>query len=213
VFGSKDAGDRAISFYGAELADFCLHAARYANWPRALLQWLHASEASQPRHAAGFGTTSWSSGKAEARRCQRALCEEAATATHDQPSAKRARVLFEYCIRRDTEDGAAPGRSHQPSLRNPLTDELSHGMIGATCRRASDNVMGSAVVFAHASASPGAHTDSEAIDTLVPIAIKHSMLLSRTRSAHGDWSPLLAATDFRHGTEDVIASGASLPCG
>jgi hypothetical protein len=38
---------------------------------------------------------------------------------------------FEYCIRRDTEDGRGPwkGRINQAS-GNPLTEELSHGMIG-----------------------------------------------------------------------------------
>jgi len=36
--------------------------------------------------------------------------------------------------------------SHQPSLGEPLTEELSHGMIGATCRRASDSTMDSGLL-------------------------------------------------------------------
>jgi site-specific recombinase XerD len=38
---------------------------------------------------------------------------------------------FEYCIRRDTEDGRGPWKGRiNPASGNPLTEELSHGMIG-----------------------------------------------------------------------------------
>ena len=38
---------------------------------------------------------------------------------------------FEYCIRRDTEDGRGPWKGRiNPASGNPLTEELRHGMIG-----------------------------------------------------------------------------------
>ena len=38
---------------------------------------------------------------------------------------------FEYCIRRDTEDGRGPWKDRiNPASGNPLTEELRHGMIG-----------------------------------------------------------------------------------
>jgi hypothetical protein len=38
---------------------------------------------------------------------------------------------FEYCIRRDTEDGRGPWKGRiNPASGNPLTEELSHGMMG-----------------------------------------------------------------------------------
>jgi hypothetical protein len=38
---------------------------------------------------------------------------------------------FEYCIRRDTEDGRGPWKGRiNPASGNPLTEELRHEMIG-----------------------------------------------------------------------------------
>src|SRR6266849_265994 len=38
---------------------------------------------------------------------------------------------FEYCIRRDTEDGRGPWKGRiNPASGNPLTEELRHGVIG-----------------------------------------------------------------------------------
>jgi hypothetical protein len=38
---------------------------------------------------------------------------------------------FEYCIRCDTEDGCGSWKGRiNPASANPLTEELSHGMIG-----------------------------------------------------------------------------------
>jgi site-specific recombinase XerD len=38
---------------------------------------------------------------------------------------------FDYCIRRDTEDGRGPWKGRiNPASGNPLTEELRHGMIG-----------------------------------------------------------------------------------
>jgi integrase/recombinase XerD len=38
---------------------------------------------------------------------------------------------FEYCIRRDTEDGRGPWKGRiNPASGNPVTEELSHGMVG-----------------------------------------------------------------------------------
>jgi site-specific recombinase XerD len=67
--------------------------------------------------------------------------KQGAIVTHSAQMPRQARTInhrlsvlasyFEYCIRRDTEDGRGPWKGRiNPASGNPLTEELRHGMIG-----------------------------------------------------------------------------------
>ncbi len=67
--------------------------------------------------------------------------KQGAVATHFAQKPRQPRTInhrlsvlasyFEYCIRRDTEDGRGPWKGRiNPASGNPLTEELRHGMIG-----------------------------------------------------------------------------------
>jgi integrase/recombinase XerD len=66
---------------------------------------------------------------------------QGAVSAHPAKKARQPRTInhrlsvltsyFEYCIRRDTEDGRGPWKGRiNPASGNHLTEELSHGMIG-----------------------------------------------------------------------------------
>jgi hypothetical protein len=67
--------------------------------------------------------------------------KQGAVDTHSAQKSRQPRTInhrlsvlasyFEYCIRRDTEDGRGPWKGRiNPASGNPLTEELRHGMIG-----------------------------------------------------------------------------------
>jgi hypothetical protein len=66
---------------------------------------------------------------------------QGAVSAHSTEKPRRPRTInhrlsvlasyFEYCIRRDTEDGCGHWKGRiNPASGNPLTEELRHGMIG-----------------------------------------------------------------------------------
>jgi site-specific recombinase XerD len=97
------------------------------------LSWLHASRGDPDqvtRQIVGSYITEFARG-----------AKEGAVATRFGQKPRQPRTInhrlnvlasyFEYCIRRDTEDGRGPWKGRiNPASGNPLTEELRHGMIG-----------------------------------------------------------------------------------
>ena len=106
---------------------------------------------------------------------------------------------FEYCIRRDTEDGRGPWKGRiNPATGNPLTEELRHGMIGRYLparQRQRDGFRRRIPRTLPKILEP------TAIQKLIDSASSYRnkailILLSRAGQRVGDWSPLLADTGF-----------------
>src|SRR5439155_9691952 len=105
---------------------------------------------------------------------------------------------FEYCIRRDTEDGRGPWEGRiNPASGNPLTEELSHGMIGRDLparKRQRDGFRRRITRTLPKVLEPTAI--QQLIDTAASYRDKAIlMLLCRTGQRIGDWS----AVAGRHG--------------
>jgi site-specific recombinase XerD len=105
---------------------------------------------------------------------------------------------FEYCIRRDTEDGSGPWKGRiNPASGNPLTEELRHGTIGRDLParqrqrdgfrrripRTLPKVLGPTAIQKLID-SAGSYRDKAIL-----------ILLSRAGQRIGDWSPVAG----RHG--------------
>ena len=135
---------------GAELARlFCLHAARLRAGPRAFLRRLNASggDPDQSRVRSSAATVTEFARGAK----QGAVASTAQKPRQPRTVNHRLSVLasyFDYCIRRDTEDGCGPWEGPiNPASGNPITEELSHGMVGRDLPRARDNAKDSVAVF------------------------------------------------------------------
>jgi site-specific recombinase XerD len=105
---------------------------------------------------------------------------------------------FEYCIRRDTEDGRGPWNGRiNPASGNPLTEELRHGMIGRDLplrKRQRDGFRRRIPRTLPEILEPTAI--QRLIDTAASYRDKAILiLLSRTGQRIGDWS----AVAGRHG--------------
>jgi integrase/recombinase XerD len=119
--------------------------------------------------------------------------------------------------RRDTEDGRGPWKGRiNPASGNPLTEELSHGMIGRDLparQRQRDGFRRRIPRTLPKVLEP------PAIQKLIDSAGSYRdkailILLSRTGQRIGDWSPVAG----RHGIlgmelEDVDSKRRSSPCG
>ena len=112
--------------------------------------WLHAS-GGDPNHVTRQTVGSYITEFARGARQGAVSAHSAKKPRQPRTINHRLSVLasyFEYCIRRDTEDGRGPWKGRiNPASGNPLTEELRHGMIGRTCQRANDSVMDSGAVF------------------------------------------------------------------
>jgi site-specific recombinase XerD len=136
VCDSKDAGVGSCDQFLTELSlrDCSVYTQRaYAIGLAHFFSWLHASGGDPDRvtrQAVGIYITEFAKGTKQgavgARGTQKP--RQPRTINH------RLSVLasyFEYCVRRDTEDGRGPWKGRiNPASGNPLTEELRHGMIG-----------------------------------------------------------------------------------
>ena len=105
---------------------------------------------------------------------------------------------FKYCIRRDTEDARGPWKGRiNPASGNPLTEELSHGMIGRDLplrKRQRDGFRRRIPRTLPEILEPAAI--QQLIDTAASFRDKAILILmSRTGQRIGDWS----AVAGRHG--------------
>jgi integrase/recombinase XerD len=105
---------------------------------------------------------------------------------------------FEYCIRRDTEDGRGPWKGRiNPASGNPLTEELRHGMIGRDLPARHRQRDGFRRRIARTLPKV---LEPTAIQKLIDSARSYRdkailTLLSRAGQRIGDWSPVAG----RHG--------------
>ena len=136
VCDSKDAGVGSCDQFLTELSlrDCSVYTQRaYAIGLAHFFSWLHAS-GGDPDHVTrqivGSYITEFARG-----------AKQGAVGAHSAQKPRQPRTInhrlsvlasyFEYCIRRDTEDGRGPWNGRiNPASGNPLTEELSHGMIG-----------------------------------------------------------------------------------
>src|SRR5438067_876427 len=133
---------------------------------------------------------------------------QGAVSTHSAQMPRQPRTInhrlsvpasyFEYCIRRDTEDGRGPWEGRiNPASGNPLTEELSHGMIGRDLparKRQRDGFRRRITRTLPKVLEPTAI--QQLIDTAASYRDKAIlMLLCRTGQRIGDWS----AVAGRHG--------------
>jgi site-specific recombinase XerD len=136
VCDSKDTGVGSCNQFLAELSlrDCSVYTQRaYALGLAHFFSWLHASGGDPDhvtRQAVGIYITEFGRG---AR--QGPIGVRSAEKPRQPRTIKhRLSVLasyFEYCIRRDTEDGRGPWKGRiNPASGSPLPEELSHGMIG-----------------------------------------------------------------------------------
>jgi integrase/recombinase XerD len=136
VCDSKDAGVGSCDQFLTELSlrDCSVYTQRaYALGLAHFFSWLHASGGDpRPRHA----SDRWQlhhrvRARREAGRCRRAGSQKPRKPRTINHRLSVLASYFEYCIRRDTEDGRGPWKGRiNPASGNPLTEELRHGMIG-----------------------------------------------------------------------------------
>ena len=136
VCDSKDAGVGSCDQFLTELSlrDCSVYTQRaYAIGLAHFFSWLHAS-GGDPDHVTrqivGSYITEFAQG------AKQGAVGARGTQKPRQPRTINHRLsvlasYFEYCIRRDTEDGRGPWNGRiNPASGNPLTEDLRHGMIG-----------------------------------------------------------------------------------
>jgi integrase/recombinase XerD len=135
IYDSNNAGVESSDQFLTELSlrDCSVYTQRaYALGLAHFFSWLHASGGDPDqvtRQIVGSYITEFARGAK-----QSAVATHAAKPRQPRTINHRLSVLasyFEYCIRRDTEDGRGPWKGRiNPASGNPLTEELRHGMIG-----------------------------------------------------------------------------------
>src|SRR5271156_3836688 len=202
VCDSKDAGVGLCNQFLTELSlrDCSVYTQRaYALGLAHFFSWLHVSGGDPDqvtRQIVGGYITEFARGaKQGAVAAHGAMPRQPRTINH------RLSVLasyFEYCIRRDTEDGRGPWKGRiNPASGNPLAEEQRHGMIGRDLparQRQRDGFRRRIPRTLPKVLEP------TAIQKLIDIAVSYRdkailMLLSRTGQRIGDWS----AVAGRHG--------------
>jgi len=203
VCDSKDAGVGPCNHFLTELSlrDCSVYTQRaYAIGLAHFFSWLHASGGDPDRvtrQAIGSYITEFARG-----------ARQGAVSVHSAQKPRQPRTInhrlsvlasyFEYCIRRDTEDGRGPWEGRiNPASGNPLTEELSHGMIGRDLparKRQRDGFRRRITRTLPKVLEPTAI--QQLIDTAASYRDKAIlMLLCRTGQRIGDWS----AVAGRHG--------------
>ena len=136
VCDSKNAGVGSCDQFLTELSlpDCSVYAQRaYAIGLAHFFSWLHAS-GGDPNHVTRQIVGNYISSFAKGAKQGAVVTHSAQTPRQPRTINHRLSVLasyFEYCIRRDTEDGHGPWKGRiNPASGNPLTEELRHGMIG-----------------------------------------------------------------------------------
>ncbi len=136
VCNSKDAGVGSCDQFLMELSlrDCSVYTQRaYAIGLAHFFSWLHAA-GGDPDHVTRQIVGSYIT--AFARSARQGAVGARGTQKPRQPRTINHRLsvlasYFDYCIRRDTEDGRGPWKGRiNPASGNPLTEELRHGMIG-----------------------------------------------------------------------------------
>ena len=203
VCDSKDAGVGSCDQFLTELSlrDCSVYTQRaYAIGLAHFFSWLHASGGDAnhvTRQAVGIYIMEFGQS-----------ARQGAVSTHSAKKPRQPRTInhrlsvlasyFEYCIRRDTEDGRGPWKGRiNPASGNPLTDQLSHGMIGRDLparQRQRDGFRRRIPRTLPQVLEPT--PIQKLIDTACSYRNKAIlMLLSRTGQRIGDWSPVAG----RHG--------------
>ena len=203
VCDSNDAGVGSCDQFLTELSlrDRSVYTQRaYAIGLAHFFSWLHAS-GGDPDHITRQIVGSYITAFARGARQGAVSAHSAKKPRQPRTINHRLSVLasyFEYCIRRDTEDGPGPWKGRiNPASGNPLTEELRHGMVGRD-------------LPAHQRQRDGFRRriprtlpkvlESMAIQKLIDTARSYRdkailILLSRSGQRIGDWSPVAC----RHG--------------
>ena len=203
VCDSKDAGVGSCDQFLTELSlrDCSVYTQRaYAIGLAHFFSWLHASGGDPDRvtrQIVGSYITEFAKGTRQGAVGARSAEKPRQPRTINHRLSVLA-SYFEYCIRQDTEDGSGPWKGRiNPASGNPLTEEVSHGMIGRDLpprKRQRDGFRRRIPRTLPKVLEP------TAIQMLIDTAGSYRdkailMLLSRTGQRIGDWS----AVAGRHG--------------
>jgi hypothetical protein len=169
VCDSKEAGVGSCNQFLTELGlrDCSVYTQRaYALGLAHFFNWLHASGGDPDRvtrQIVGSYITEFAQGAKQGAVGAKGMQEQRKPRTINHRISVLA-SYFEYCIRRDTEDGSGPWKGRiNPASGNPLTEELRHGMIGHDLPARQRQRDGFRRRYSpHTSESPGAPSDSEA---------------------------------------------------